>query len=110
MLTKKTTNVISFRRRKLEKKYRALIKNKKYIFLFVGIPILLSTVLSIDKYFVVTSLESKGMEYNPYVYINTDYIANETQDNQYVDIKEYYRHKQKVEDFFEEKKESICKY
>lgn len=110
MFTKKTTNVISLRKRKLEKKYRTLIKNKKYIFLFVGTPILLSAMLTIDKYFVVKSLESKGMEYNPYVYINTDYIANETQDNQYVDIKEYYRHKEKVEDFFEEKKQAICKY
>ncbi|CEH34999.1 hypothetical protein [Romboutsia lituseburensis] len=45
---KNASNVISFRKRKLEKKYGKIIKKNKYKFIFILIPIIVAFFIMID--------------------------------------------------------------
>lgn len=100
----KSSKVISFRKKKFEKKCKVLIKNKNYIILFLGIPLIISSLLTIDNYFVKLKMDRQGIKYEANSNTNLDYIMDETNENQYNDIKRYYVYKDKAEKFFDEKK------
>lgn len=95
---KKTSKVISLRQRKIEKRYKNIIDKKNLLILFLGVPILISSILVIDNYFVKIKLEKKGVEYNPYANVNLNYI-NEAESTTYKDIKRYYMYKDKIKDY-----------
>lgn len=107
---KKSLNVVSLKKKRFEKKYSILIKNNKYLIIFVGIPILITSLIIIDREILKDNFQSRGIKYNPSININRNYIINESKENEFLDIKEYYVYKEKFKDYIEERKEAILKY
>lgn len=100
---KKTSKVISLRKKRFEKKCKKVTRNNKYLLLFVGVPMIICSTLAIDNYFVRLKLEKKGIEYNPYVNVDFNYINEQSKEYQYKDIKEYYSYRDKIKNYMDSK-------
>lgn len=75
---KNASNVISFRKRKLEKKYGKIIKKNKYKFIFILIPIIVAFFIMIDRWIIKTKLASKYINYISYDEKYKNYILNDS--------------------------------
>lgn len=74
---KNASNVISFRKRKLEKKYGKIIKKNKYKFMFILIPIIVAFFIMIGRWVIKTKLVSQDINYIQYHKKYKNYILND---------------------------------
>ena len=95
---RKENKVISFKEKKMEKKYGSVYKKRKYVLLLIAIPVLISSIVMLDRYINKVSLANQGIEYKPYYDIHKEYIMNETDENTYKELKSYYIHQEKEKD------------
>lgn len=82
--------VISFKERRMEKKYGSVYKKRKYGLLLIAVPVLISSIVMLDRHFNKVSLANQGIEYKPYYETHKEYIMNETEESKYKELKRYY--------------------
>ncbi|MGL5315152.1 MAG: hypothetical protein ACRC92_17995 [Peptostreptococcaceae bacterium] len=63
---KNSANVISFKKRKFNKKYGKLFENYKYLLIIIGIPIILASMFMIDRIIMKKVLSYNGVDYSQY--------------------------------------------
>jgi hypothetical protein len=105
----KQVKVISLKERKREKKYRNLKILKKYTSLILSISVVLTCIYGIDNSIIRYKHNIDGLEYKPYYEIHKDYILNETDKDEYIDLKNYYNLKQNALSLLYKQSERIMK-
>ncbi|MCR8744843.1 hypothetical protein [Romboutsia lituseburensis] len=105
---KNASNVISFRKRKLEKKYGKIIKKNKYLFIFIVIPIVVACFIMIDRWIIKTKLASQEIGYVPYHEKYKNYILNDSEEGKFKELKEFYKTQDKIETYIEESNQRLA--
>lgn len=103
----KSSKIIYFKRKKMEIKYKKVLKKRKYIVLFLGIPVMMSSIYMIDNSIIRYNYYSKGIEYKPYYETYKDKILNESDENEYLDLKKYYNFKYDFKEYIDERTKKI---
>lgn len=107
MKRRKSSNVISLRQRKFKKRYGKFLNKKKYLFIFAGIPVLIASVVMIDREVTKYNLASRNIEYKPYYETHKEYILNESKEGEFKELKQYYQKEEKFENYIQERKEIL---
>lgn len=105
----KQAKVISLKERKREKKGKNLKRLKKYTSLFLLIPVVLSCIYGIDNSIIRYKHNINKTEYKPYYEIHKEYILNETDKDEYIDLKNYYNLKQNALSLVYKQSERVMK-
>lgn len=105
----KQAKVISLKERKREKKGKNLKRLKKYTSLFLSIPVVLSCSYGIDNSIIRYKHNINKTEYKPYYEIHKEYILNETDKDEYIDLKNYYNLKQNALSLVYKQSERVMK-
>ena len=63
---KNTTNVISLRKKKFNKKYGKVYKYKKYFLIIMVVPVILTCMFMFDRMVTNLILSKSGIDYNQY--------------------------------------------